>query len=114
MSDRLPTELFISANIRKCGTANIPVYVLHKGDPQSGTILLKVLDRDFKCHMFGQMRDMDGVLKWFHHREGVPVDETSADQQIKSAITRDPDIWVIEVETRDGENPFDGEIIKNQ
>lgn len=112
MSDRIPTELYISANIRKCGVENIPVYVQHKGDPQSGTILLKILDSDFKCRLFGQMRDMDGALKWFDRTETGPVAEASADQQIKSAVKRDPDLWVVEIETRDGLNPFEGEIIQ--
>jgi len=87
---------------------NIPVYVRNTGDKHSGMIILKILDRDFKCRLYTQMRDMDGELKWFDTSQGTQMPERDADEQIKIAIERDPDVWVIEVETRDGENPFDG------
>jgi hypothetical protein len=111
MSDRMPTDIFVSANIRKCQSMNIPVYVQNKGDLSSGVIMLKVLDSDFKCSLFSQMRDMDGELKWYDRAKGQKLEEREADEQIKAALQRDPDLWVIEVETRDGENPFDGEVM---
>lgn len=89
----------------------MPVYVEQKGDPQSGMILLKVLDRDFKCRIFGQMRDIDGDLKWFDRLQGETLSEGEASNIINAAKAGDPDLWVIEVETPDGENPFDGKVI---
>lgn len=112
MSDRMPTELFVSANVRKCQSENIPVYVEKKGDPNSGMIMLKVLDADFKCRIFSQMRDIDGNLKWFDRLDGERISEGEAAQISNAAKSGDPDLWVIEIETRDGENPFDGKLIE--
>jgi hypothetical protein len=55
---------------------------------------------------------MDGALKWFNRTETGPVPESSADEQIKLAVKRDPDLWVVEVETRDGINPFEGDTVQ--
>ena len=34
-----------------------------------------------------------------------------ADAYIARAVERDPDLWVIEIEDRNGRNPFDGKLI---
>ena len=111
MSDRIPTELFVTSNIRACQAQGMNVYVAHKGDAHSGMILLKIVNKGFQCRLFGQMRDVDGALKWFDRLQGATVSESEADQMVKSVIVNDPDIWVIEIETPDGENPFEGKSI---
>ena len=112
MDNRIPTKLFIDANISRCQGMNIPVYIVKKGDPNSGMILLKILDADYKCRLFGQMRDMDGVLKWFDRTGDEAIPEGEAGQIAAALANSDPDLWVVEVETRDGKNPFDGDEIK--
>ena len=109
MSERMPTELYVSANVRACNAQNISVYIRQKGDAQSGMILLKIMNNEFQCRLLGQMRDMDGIMKWFDRTEGQLISEYDADAQVITAIQRDPDLWVIEIETKTGENPFEGE-----
>ena len=44
-------------------------------------------------------------------KEGTVLSNADADAYVDRAINRDSDLWVIEVETRDGENPFDKDIV---
>ena len=37
---RLPTELWMQAHLRRCMAEAVPVYVLRKGDPHGGMLLL--------------------------------------------------------------------------
>lgn len=111
MDDRLPTEIWVQAHLRRCHAEAIPVVVLHKGDRNGGTVLLKILMRDAGCRVLSQMRDMEGRLGWLSALGEAPVDETAADAYIERAVARDPDLWVIEVESRDGSHPFEGKML---
>ena len=50
---------------------------------------------------------LDGRRGWYKAHKDEQVPEADADALIRRAIERDPDLWVIEVETRDGRSPFD-------
>jgi hypothetical protein len=111
MDDRLPTETWVKAHLRRCHAEAIPVVVLHKGDRTGGTVLLKVLMREAGCRVLSQMRDMEGRMGWLSALGETPVEETAADAYIERAVARDPDLWVIEVESRDGSHPFEGKML---
>jgi hypothetical protein len=110
MDDRIPTDLWVTAHQRQCAVKGIPFYVLHKGAPAAGTVMVKIVAVGKGCTLLSQMRDLDGELGWMDAFDGETVDEARADQYIQRNISRDPDIWVIEVEDKEGKNPFDGKI----
>src|SRR5262249_13326059 len=99
------------AHLRQLNSKGTPVYVVHKGAPAAGTVMVKVVIRATGCRVFNQTRDIDGNIAWMDIYEGLIVDETRADQYIQRAIERDPDVWVIEVEDMNGKNPFEGKTI---
>lgn len=111
MDDRLPTEMWVKAHLRRCFAEAIHVVVLHKGDANGGTVLLKVLQREAGCRVLSQMRDMEGRLGWLSALGDGLVEEAAADAYIERAVARDPDLWVIEVESRDGSHPFEGRML---
>ena len=54
-----------------------------------------------------QMRDLDGNLSWYNpHKENF-IQEPDADSLIEMSISRDPDLWVIEIDTKDGKVPIE-------
>jgi hypothetical protein len=114
MDDRLPTDLWVAAHLRQCTAKALPAYVIHKGAPASGTVMVKIVIRgpgkESRCKLLNQARDSDGNMGWMDLNNGNIVDETHADQYIQRAISRDPDVWVIEVEDASGKNPFEGKI----
>ena len=113
MSDdgRLPTELWIKAHIRRCFADGIPATVARRGEANTGTVLLKVNQLEKGCRVLTQGRDMDGQLAWLPALKGALVEESEADEYIARAVARDPDLWVVEIEHRDGWHPFDGKLL---
>lgn len=108
---RLPTGLWVDAHLRRLTQEAVPYYVVNKGAYVSGTVLLKIntLEPD-GCTVLSQQRDLYGKMGWMPVFSGGPVAESEADNYIRRALGRDPDLWVIEIEDREGKNPFEGEI----
>jgi len=85
--------------------------VLRRGDPTSGMVLLKINRLEQGCAMLTQTRDPAGRLAWLAALAGALVPEAEADAYIARAVKRDPDLWVVEIESRSGEHPFEGRVL---
>lgn len=108
--DRIPTDVWVAAQVRALGVRNIPVYVARRGAFAAGTVMVKTVSRAKMARLFSQSRDMDGNMGWLDAFDGESVDEKRADDYIARTTARDPDVWVLEVESESGDNPFEGKI----
>ena len=109
--DGLPTGLWVQAHLARCNAEGTPVYVVRRGEPGRGMVLLKIVIRGEGCRVLSQSRGQDGKLGWLAGLGGATVPEPDADAYIDRAVKRDPDLWVLEVESRAGEHPFEGKVI---
>lgn len=96
MSDRLKTSLWIDAHIRTCFNADMPAFVVARGDRDRGGILLK-LDRFADgITLLEQTLDFDGNRVWRQLAKGL--DAASANERIAKKRHFDEDLWVLEIE----------------
>jgi GMP synthase (glutamine-hydrolysing) len=109
---RLKTELWVQACIRRGDLDGVPVMVLRKGDPTSGAILVKRNRFEQGCSVLVETRDAEGGRAWYAGTGPDPVDEATADAYLERSRSRDPDLWIIEIEDRRGRLPFDDKIIE--
>lgn len=108
---KIKAGLWVQAQVRLCDLNAIPIMVRHKGDPDSGAILLK-LDRGPEgCSVYSQVRDPEGNPAWMAGGGGPLIGEGEAEAYIRRQIERDPDLWVVEVEDRHGKYQLDGPVI---
>jgi hypothetical protein len=110
-SDRLPTELWLKAHMRRLSIEGIPVAITHRGEAMGGTVLLKLNQLELGCRVLTQARGFDGALGWLAAFQNQLVAEPEADAYIARAVKRDPDLWVLEIEDRAGRHPFEGKVL---
>jgi hypothetical protein len=111
MEVRLKAGIWVKALIRRCDIAAIGVAVLARGDPDAGAVVLKFAGRDGTALVLTQTRRPDGELVWLRATGAAPVAEPDADAYIARQRGRDPDLWVVEIETAAPETVLDGRII---
>jgi len=109
--DRIPTAIWVMAHLRRCSAAGIPATLVRRGDASGGSVLLKLNQLDLGCRVLTRTRDLEGRPAWLAALNGHLVPEAEADAYIGRAVQRDPDLWVVEVEDRDGEHPFEGKML---
>ncbi len=101
----------MQACIRRGNAAGIAVMVVHKGDAARGSVLVKLNRLDGSCTVFAEAQDAEGARAWIRGTGPAPVAEATADDYIARNRTYDPDLWVIEVEDREGRLPFEAKIL---
>ncbi len=107
----LTTGLWVMAQVRLCDRAFMPATVVRRGDPDAGTVLLKLNRFEAGIVVYTQATSFDGTPAWSRGTGPAPVSEAEADAYIARHIQRDPDVWVLEIEDRKGEYKLDGRVV---
>ncbi|WEF23846.1 DUF1491 family protein [Paracoccus sp. S3-43] len=97
---RLAAGIWVAAYLARLGAVNIPAYVTARGDDTAGAVLVKCALLDGTARLYGREWDFDSDSRpWQVLAQG---DEREVDQAIARQRGFDPDLWVIEIESRDG------------
>ncbi|MEM9715526.1 MAG: DUF1491 family protein [Pseudomonadota bacterium] len=101
---RLTSDIWVSAYRKRLELMNIPCFVVAKGDLTAGAVLVKLATLDGQAQAFQRSFLADGSRGWMVLAEG---DEAEVDQSVAKQRDFDPDIWVLEVEDREGRHLLD-------
>ncbi len=109
MNNSLPVHVWIDARLQPLNARGVFYYIHRRGEQNNGTILLKLNGLAGECKLLVQQRNLDGELGWVNALRKELVEEMDADSYIARSISNDPDLWVIEIEDREMNNPFEYE-----
>ncbi len=109
---RVKTELWVKAYIRSCAVAGVVATVVRHGDDDAGAIYIRINRLDGRSSVYGPApAGLDGTET---ERRWVPCFKTGtvADDEAETYLHReanfDSDLWIVEVESRDGAHQLDG------
>jgi hypothetical protein len=97
----LSTDIWVSALIRRAELSGAFGMIIRKGDARAGAVLVKALNRpQGTAKLYAEATRLDGERVWM---QPVPSEqEPDLDAYIERAARVDPDIWVVEIDDRQG------------
>lgn len=111
---RLRAEFWVKAYLRRCVIEGASAVVVRHGDDDAGAIFIKVNRLDGTCRVFGPapagLSGADSDRRWSPHLSPDGVPESEADSFLDREAGFDSDMWVIEVEDRNGRDFLDHQI----
>ena len=108
---RRPTATWVSVNVRHCRELGLKIEVLREGEQRRGSIVVKLRQPGVGNRLLSQTRNAEGDVCWLSATGDRLLSDREAEDYLSRAVSRDPDLWIIEVEHPEGENPFRGEIV---
>ncbi len=102
---RLTADIWVSAYLARLRLQDIPVFVVARGDATAGAVLIKLNTLNGQACCYQRSFDLiTGDRKWVVLSEGAECD---VDASIAKQRGFDPDLWVIEVEDKQGRHLLD-------
>lgn len=96
----LNSDLWVGALIRRAQIEGANATVVKKGDANAGTVIVKTYNTsDRSAHVYSEAFGQDGDRLWIQPVTGT---ESELDAWIERQRGYDPDLWVVEVEDRQG------------
>lgn len=107
MGERLPAHVWVAAYIRRANAAHKPAMLVRRGDEHGGTILIRIDRLDGTGEVLSPSFGMKGERLWLRATGPAPVTWADTQAYIDRRIARDSDLWIIDIEARDGDAMLD-------
>ena len=97
---RLTSDMWVSAYLMRLRAEAIPAFLICKGDATAGAVMVKLALMDGQAELWARRFDfMTDTRAW---EQALAGDEGEVDAFVTRERSRDPDLWVIEVEDPKG------------
>ncbi|MAJ14072.1 MAG: hypothetical protein CMN44_03740 [SAR116 cluster bacterium] len=112
MEDILKSELIIKSVTRIAQREGVPIFILKKGDFDSGIILIKIDLLNGKGRLlrrnlsYSLDKDMSFV-EFIKLHDSTELVYSDLNKLVENEVRIDPDIWVVEIEDKKGRNFFE-------
>ena len=106
---RLKSRIYVQALIRRCEIAGASAYVVRKGAEEAGAVFLKVNRLDGAGTVLSPARR--GEERVWMRPLGESADETRVSDYFAKQMRIDPDIWIVEIEDRQGRTFVDEPVL---
>ncbi len=102
---RLTADFWVSAYLARLRVYDIPAFVVRRGDATAGAVLVKLNTLDGQASCYQRSFDLlTGDRCWVTLTEGT---QAEVDASIAKQCSFDPDLWVVEVEDKQGRHLLD-------
>ena len=110
MSARLKTGFYVRALIRRAEIGGASAYVARHGAEEAGALILKLAKPDGSFTILSRATRGEGERVWMKPL-GETADGAVAAKFFEKQIRFDPDLWIVEIEDREGRAFVDEPIV---
>lgn len=109
MSSRLRSDFWVSAYLRRCAVENIEAVLRRRGSPEAGAVFVKIDRLDGTASLYGPapqalVEDTGDRLFSCVLEAVMPLD---VEERMTKELKFDPDLWLVEVDDREGRHGLD-------
>lgn len=102
---RLTSSFWVQAYIKRLNLIGVPAFVVSHGDDTAGAIIVKVNKLNGDAVLFERSFSLEkNINQWSKFQSG---DEKELDELLSRQLSRDSDLWIIEIESRQGDAYLD-------
>ena len=107
---RVKARLWVDMALRLGNNQGRYGAVLHRGDDDSGGVLVVLRGRD-GIWVLSQIRTAEGGAAWMRATGPGAVEQAAVDAYVARQLRFDPDLWILEFEAPDLLPPFEAKIV---
>lgn len=97
----IASDVWVSALIRRAELAGANAVVVRRGDARAGSVIVKVYDSSIRqARLYSEAFGPDGDRLWM--QPVTSAFESELDAYVERQRGYDPDLWVVEIEDRQG------------
>ena len=110
---RLKSGIWVAAYLRRCAVEGVPAVVRRRGAEEAGAVFVRIDRLDGTSDLYGpapqstfdDARPADRVFSLCLKTNPAP--DADAENYLARQIKFDPDLWIVEVEERNGRHFLD-------
>jgi hypothetical protein len=111
---RLRSDIWVAAYLRRCGAEGISAVLRRRGASDAGAIFVRIDRLDGRSALYGPApsalvidpeRGVERTFMRMHVSEWI--DDQDVEKRLAQELSFDPDIWIVEVEDREGQPRLD-------
>lgn len=110
MTPRLKAGFFVRAIIRRAEVAGAQGFVVKKGSEEAGAVFLKIARLDGTCLVLNQITLGADERGWAR-----PLGDWCTEEKARAYFEKqqkfDPDLWIVEIEDREGRTFVDEKVV---
>jgi hypothetical protein len=109
---RLKSSIWVAGYLRRCQSAGVFGAVRRRGAEEAGAVFVKIALMDGKAMLFvpapqTAYDDSRPIERIFTQSPPQAVDEQVIEARLAKEISFDPDVWIVEIEDREGRHFLD-------
>ena len=98
----LRADIWVAAYLRRASVEGAFATLRRRGAPEAGAIFVVVDRMDGRIALYEPAPSEDGERRWFRAHAAEWIDPPEAEARLQRQLRFDPDIWIVDVERRDG------------
>lgn len=109
---RLKSDIWVKAYVRRLSSDGRQAYIVRHGDDDAGAIYIRINRLDGTSLLFGpapaSLSGGETDRRWVGCFKAAARPDAEIDAYLERERRTDPDLWIVEVEARDGVHGLDG------